>query len=36
MVNTYWFLLLSYVVGAVPTSYLVVRFFLNKDIRTLG
>jgi glycerol-3-phosphate acyltransferase PlsY len=35
-VNNYWFLLIAYIVGAVPTSYVMVRFFLNKDIRTLG
>jgi glycerol-3-phosphate acyltransferase PlsY len=36
IVNNYWFLLIAYLVGAIPTSYLMVHFFLNKDIRTLG
>ncbi|MDQ5890761.1 MAG: acyl phosphate:glycerol-3-phosphate acyltransferase [Candidatus Dependentiae bacterium] len=29
-------LLLCYLVGAVPTSYLLVKYMLGKDIRTMG
>jgi len=34
--NRLFLLALCYLVGAIPTSYLCVQYYLKKDIRTLG
>src|SRR5215469_10267761 len=31
-----WIVVLAYLLGSIPTGYLLVRFFRKQDIRTLG